>query len=196
MRLFSGGSSLHAPDFLEKGYGVIVVLSEDNSCGLRCFIWGMCADVKRRNLLKAARASQLTKEVEALALSIWQSTQDPIEFTDFDKKSYICTHNSRSCSNINRLAGRASFKRPNERLTSLQSSPFFWDVEQSHYHFINSIRICTNDHGYHHKWCVKCKKFIPKEYCDSHACVERKCKCCTTRLNTNKELVDHMPPKQ
>ena len=68
VRPFSGGSSLHVPDFLKKGYGVTVVLNEDNSCGLRCLVLAMCTDVKRRNLLKAARASQFTKEVEALAL--------------------------------------------------------------------------------------------------------------------------------
>ncbi len=86
VRPFSGGSSLHVPYFLKKGYGVTVVLNEDNSCGLRCLVLAMCPDVKRRNLLKAARASQFTQEVEALALSIGQSIQDPMDFTDFDKK--------------------------------------------------------------------------------------------------------------
>ena len=89
MRPFSGGSSLQIPDFLKKGYGVTVVLNEDNSCGLRCLVLAMCTDVKRRNLLKAARASQFTKEVEALSLSIGQSNQDPMDFNDFDKFIYL-----------------------------------------------------------------------------------------------------------
>jgi hypothetical protein len=42
VRPSSGGSSLHIPGFLKKGYGVTVVLSEDNSCGLRCLVLGMC----------------------------------------------------------------------------------------------------------------------------------------------------------
>jgi hypothetical protein len=42
VRPSSGGSSLHIPDFLKKGYGVTVVLSEDSSCGLRCLVLGMC----------------------------------------------------------------------------------------------------------------------------------------------------------
>ena len=70
VRPFSGGSSLHVPDFLKKGYGGTVVLNEDNSCGLRCLVLAMCTDVKLRNLLKPARASQFTKEVKALALTI------------------------------------------------------------------------------------------------------------------------------
>jgi hypothetical protein len=70
VRPCSCGSSLHVPDFLKKCYGVIIVLNEDNSCGLRCLVLAMCTDVKLRNLLKPARASQFTKEVKALALTI------------------------------------------------------------------------------------------------------------------------------
>ena len=39
VRPFSGGSSLHIPDFLKKVYyGVTVVIDEDNFWGLRCIV--------------------------------------------------------------------------------------------------------------------------------------------------------------
>ena len=76
VRPFSCGRSLDIPDFLKKEYGVTVVLNDDNSRGLRCLVLGMCTGVKRRNLLKAGRESQYTTEVEALSLSIGQSTHD------------------------------------------------------------------------------------------------------------------------
>jgi len=54
----------------------------------------------------------------------------------------------------------------------------------------------TQDRAYNHKWCGKCKKSIRKEYFDNHACVDIKCRCCTTRFITDKELEEHMAPKQ
>jgi hypothetical protein len=71
-----------------------------------------------------------------------------------------------------------------------------WDAEQSHYHLIHDVQMFTNDRGYHHKWCGKCKKSIRKEYFDNHACVDIKCKCCKMRFNTDKKLDAHMAPKQ
>ena len=41
VRPFSGGSLLHVPDILKKGYGVTVILNEDNSCGFRCLVLAM-----------------------------------------------------------------------------------------------------------------------------------------------------------
>jgi hypothetical protein len=174
VRPFSGGSSLHVPDFLKKGYGVTVILNEDKSCGLRCLVLAMCTDVKHRNLLKAARASQFTKEVEALALSIGQSTNDQMEFTDFDKKfmymypQYQVVFLSRSPSGV------AFVYETEANVDEPTSIHIFWDAEQSHYHLINDIQMFTNDRGYHHKWCGKCKKSIRKEFLDNHACVDIK----------------------
>ena len=89
MRPFSGGSSLHIPDFLKKGYGIIVILNDNNSCGNRCLVLGMRTSVKRRSHFKAVRESQYINEAEALALSIGPSTNDQMQFTDFDKFIYL-----------------------------------------------------------------------------------------------------------
>jgi hypothetical protein len=196
VRPFSGGSSLHVPDFLKKGYGVTVILNEDNSCGLRCLVLAMCTDVKRRNLLKAARASQLNKEVEALALSIGQSTQDQMDFTDFDKK-FIYMYPQYQVVFLSKSPSGVSFVYETEaKVDEPTIIHIFWDVEQSHYHLIHDVQAFTNDRGYNHKWCGKCKKSILKQHFANHSCVDIKCKCCTLRFSTEKELEEHMAPKQ
>ena len=161
----------------------------------RCLVLGMCTGANRRNLPKTARASQFAKEVEDLALSIGQSTQDPMEFTDFDKFIYL--YPKYQVGFLSKLPSGVSFVYETEaKVDKPTIIHIFWDVEQSHYHLIPDIQMFTNDLGYPHKWCGKCKKTIRKEYFDNHACVDIKCKYCKMRFNTDKELDDHMASKQ
>ena len=156
----------------------------------------MCTDVKRHSLLKAARASQFTKEIEALALTIGQSTNDQMEFTDFGKK-FIYMYPQYQVVFLSKSPSGVSFVYETEaKVDEPTIIHIFGHVEQSHYHIIHDIHMFTNDRGYHHKWCGKCKKEIRKGYFDTHDCVDIKCKCCTIRFNTDKDLADHMANKQ
>ena len=196
VRPTSGGSGgLFVPDFLTKGYGVTIIRNEDNSCGLRCLVLGMAPDVKRRNLLKKARASQLTTEVLKLSREIDQEPSDAMSFTDFDK--FTAKHPDYQIVFLSKGPQGVVFTYETEaKVDEPDKIHIFWDSEQSHYHLIHDVNKFTNDRGYNHKWCDKCHKSVLKAHFANHKCVDVKCKCCTSRFATESQLQEHMAPKQ
>jgi hypothetical protein len=115
-----------------------LIINEDNSCGLSCLVLGTCTDVKPRNLLKKARASQLDKEVEKLAIGIGHSSMDRMEFTDFEK--FIAKNPDYQVVFFTKTPSGISFIYETEALVKEPKKIHdFWDAHQSHYHLIHDV---------------------------------------------------------
>ena len=52
---------------MKKMKGVSLIFNSDDLCGQRCLVLSMQTDSQRKNLLKPARAAQLTRKANELA---------------------------------------------------------------------------------------------------------------------------------
>ena len=93
-------------------------------------VLGVATDVKPRNLTKPARATQLDKEVSALAESIGRDIAESMSFADFDK--FIDKQNEYKVVFLSKGPQGVVFTYETEaRVQDPKLIHIFWDNEQS-----------------------------------------------------------------